>query len=100
MKTLLITLDVPEHVTLVDNVDDKYLGTLVENYDWRVVPDASAGELPERNTHSLAGWINELRLLGQHPDLRYGWLRSSIKTIHAGLSQYATPQSLPEVKEE
>lgn len=42
-----------------------------------------------RHTDSLAGWINELATLGDHPRSMEGWLRDAIKTIVTGLQKHA-----------
>lgn len=49
----------------------------------------------ERNTTSLEGWINEVRELADHPQITQAWLRTSLRTIHAGLLQHAQRKEEP-----
>ncbi len=48
-----------------------------------------------RETDSLAGWINELGTLSEHRDSNRfpGWLRNALKTIYYGLHHAATSQA-------
>lgn len=42
----------------------------------------------DRDVTSLNGWINELRLLRDHPQVNQSWLRAALNTIHNNLLWY------------
>jgi len=51
--------------------------------------------MSERNQTSLQGWINELRLLGQHPNITSFWITNAIRVIVEGLEHYAPAPDQP-----
>lgn len=54
---------------------------------------AGAPDWGSRGTQTLAGWINELGTLSEHPQVGASWLRSAMRTIFCGLQAHAAPES-------
>ena len=81
------------------DADDLAWGLASVALDFQAAPARAVEPTPTtspdwnaRSTDSLAGWINELGTLAQHPKSMDSWLREALRTIYRGLADHAAPR--------